>query len=346
MDVLTGLSNTESNVQYSCPSAHCSWPPYESLGLCTKCWDVTKQVQTICNNITIPWTPPREELHPQNASIGFYTLPSDASGFKVTTFATLWDKLEGATVWTAVVKFNSSTQPGPLWQKMESVGARVSHGVLGSSTMLMRLNSMRFADDQSFSTLAEATLAIPEITVCDLVWCANTYASSRVDSGVLYDIPTTSTPINVDFGDCMNVDSQYPGSAAQVAWPWCRGTKIGGPSLPNTANFQAWYNTSSSIPGLHKNGTYWFNGKTVYDLLDVLSISLQGYTWGENSDVLGYLQAQNIPVGKHWSLPAFARNWIRELATGSDIGVNPENGFKHYQDVVLSPDEGPAPIGI
>ena len=51
---------------------------------------------------------------------------------------------------------------------------------------------------------------LPEITICKLSWCAQTYASSRFENGELHDVPTSSVPLFMNGSNCSpNANNYY-----------------------------------------------------------------------------------------------------------------------------------------
>jgi hypothetical protein len=44
-----------AEVPVSCPNSNCTWPPYETLGICSSCTDVTDRLEFKCINKTLDW---------------------------------------------------------------------------------------------------------------------------------------------------------------------------------------------------------------------------------------------------------------------------------------------------
>lgn len=40
----------------SCPTSNCTWPPYETLGVCSQCADISSLLNFTCVNQTVDWT--------------------------------------------------------------------------------------------------------------------------------------------------------------------------------------------------------------------------------------------------------------------------------------------------
>jgi len=51
-------NGTRPDIPLSCPTSNCTWPPYESLAVCSSCEDVSDMVNSIytCLNTTIEWS--------------------------------------------------------------------------------------------------------------------------------------------------------------------------------------------------------------------------------------------------------------------------------------------------
>jgi hypothetical protein len=56
--VLTDILNTTncSHCAQSCPTSNCTWPAYDTLGICSQCDDVSTQLTYACLNSTVDWT--------------------------------------------------------------------------------------------------------------------------------------------------------------------------------------------------------------------------------------------------------------------------------------------------
>ncbi|KAF2642675.1 hypothetical protein P280DRAFT_271603 [Massarina eburnea CBS 473.64] len=49
-------NGTRPEIPVSCPTGNCTWPPYQSLSVCSKCADVSNLLTFTCLNTTVDWT--------------------------------------------------------------------------------------------------------------------------------------------------------------------------------------------------------------------------------------------------------------------------------------------------
>ncbi|KAF2107520.1 hypothetical protein BDV96DRAFT_464154, partial [Lophiotrema nucula] len=49
-------NGTRPEIPLSCPTSNCTWPIYETLGICSKCADVSELLNRTCLRTTIDWT--------------------------------------------------------------------------------------------------------------------------------------------------------------------------------------------------------------------------------------------------------------------------------------------------
>jgi hypothetical protein len=71
-------NGTRAEIPLSCPTSNCTWPAYESLGVCSKCVDVTEQLDFACLTTTVDWIstliggPENVPLYPNGTVCGWF----------------------------------------------------------------------------------------------------------------------------------------------------------------------------------------------------------------------------------------------------------------------------------
>ncbi|KAH6472131.1 hypothetical protein HBI59_025880 [Parastagonospora nodorum] len=97
-------NGTRPEIPLSCPTSNCTWPVYDTLGVCSQCEDVSTELTYACLNTTVDWTIDREggyrvELGYPNATMCGYFLnatsqdPTMMSGYLVNSNGTLGETL-------------------------------------------------------------------------------------------------------------------------------------------------------------------------------------------------------------------------------------------------------------
>jgi hypothetical protein len=72
-------NGTRPDIPLSCPTSNCTWPPYETLAVCSSCKDVSESInlEFACLNTTIDWTllwlgPLRDVPYPNGTVCGYF----------------------------------------------------------------------------------------------------------------------------------------------------------------------------------------------------------------------------------------------------------------------------------
>ena len=142
----TGMYNSStSTVTTDCASGNCTWPPYESLAICSRCADVSDLIMTTqsgkevpeCNNSSCVWTLPNALTLDGNATIA----PN-----------------RGSSVLVDIGDFFNASGTLPS-MRLSTVG----YSLLNFSLLVL-------PKDQSSYPGARAS-------ECSLYWCINTYSA-------------------------------------------------------------------------------------------------------------------------------------------------------------------------
>jgi hypothetical protein len=81
LPMLSSNNGTNPTIPLSCPSANCTWPKHETLGICNRCDDVRDRLEFGCRNSTLDWTPAPTALsnltnwdYPNGTACGWYLM--------------------------------------------------------------------------------------------------------------------------------------------------------------------------------------------------------------------------------------------------------------------------------
>jgi hypothetical protein len=146
---LSGLSLPREPT-FSCASGNCTWPAFDTLGICSSCTDVSKSAKKACYA-------DREQngLRWQHCD---YTIGADLT----ITMAAVLDEAFGTLL-------NST-----------SITLRVSGGAVLAHIGILRI------DGNEYRQSHEAAEDVPtSIYDCELTWCLKKYGSAYVENGVL-----------------------------------------------------------------------------------------------------------------------------------------------------------------
>jgi hypothetical protein len=49
-------NGTRPDIPMACPTSSCTWPPYETLGVCNQCTEAPQLLAHTCTKVRIDWT--------------------------------------------------------------------------------------------------------------------------------------------------------------------------------------------------------------------------------------------------------------------------------------------------
>lgn len=179
-----GLYAPELQVNFHCPSGRCSFPSFDTLGVCFTCADVSEATEADCfqnstNVTTCSYTSPRGSQ-------------SSAVGFDINFLNRI---------------FNSSTMlPWGYPGIPDAWPAILNTGPLGE---LMNLTVFRFDDSPNISNMYHHVSTSPKVFECSVQWCIEHHSHTNVVSGQLKDMPTSWEPVRLDFQGCMSVERPH-----------------------------------------------------------------------------------------------------------------------------------------
>jgi hypothetical protein len=171
------LSDTNSYGAQSCPTSNCTWPVYDTFGVCSRCEDVSTYLSYACLNSTIDWTAGlnggynARKQYTNNTTCGYFlnatsTNPILMSGYIVN------DGLPEETLLVRILPLTTIFDYEPLY---------------GNGSIMFKEFRNTIADILIVSA-ANGSVAgvrqgqIPVAQECILSWCVKTLRSSY-DSG-------------------------------------------------------------------------------------------------------------------------------------------------------------------
>ena len=171
---------------YDCTSGECSWEPFESIGVCSTCRDVTAATNDTMTCVEGHMT------HNQSLVTNRTCHYQTPSGYQLDGQASNYGVMRSA--WRHHTLWNSTTQLNWRFGNTEDPQ-------FGISTFA----ALRFSEYD------DVAVARPEIWLesaheCTLSWCAKQFGSSAVRAGSLHDEPTLSTLLSsMVSAPCRNV---------------------------------------------------------------------------------------------------------------------------------------------
>lgn len=169
--MLSGISTPQESA-FTCPSGNCTWPPFDSLGLCSSCKNVTTDVRTACQ------VPDSDTPYIQtcNYTVGAaWTLSAEVAV----------KNLEGTqTIGTTI---NATT---PKYPERAADGDTNNHSI----------NVLQIGQDQYNAMSKHAKLEDLDVTSheCSFSFCRKTYAETTMVNGVLRETVSVQHPFSLD----------------------------------------------------------------------------------------------------------------------------------------------------
>ncbi|KAH7093057.1 hypothetical protein FB567DRAFT_487165 [Paraphoma chrysanthemicola] len=195
-------NGTRPEIPLSCPTSNCTWPPYETLGICSGCTDVTKILNSTfaCLNTTIYWSaawigPLKKVPYPNGTVCGHFinatsTAPTLLSGYVLPEHG---DRMAGEALLVSAIPLTDFDTKMPLYGNGSIAYKHVGFPILDALVSSARNGTQSVYRDEP-----------PIVHECMVTWCVKTIRSSY-EWGV-YREETLSTFIE-------------PAKESDV-WPW------------------------------------------------------------------------------------------------------------------------------
>ncbi|UPX15498.1 uncharacterized protein EKO05_0005944 [Ascochyta rabiei] len=205
-------NGTRPDIPLSCPSSRCEWDPYETLGVCSSCSDVSELLTYGCYTTKLDWLSDlkgKDDVYPNGTACGYWlnstsSEPVLMSGFKVETSP------------------NSSTEGEALLMRMLPLNRPISlaerlSGLLYGGSIRYKDVYAPFLDTLIVSAVDGTAESVyskrrPVASECILTWCVKTVHSSYSwgnyeeivtdtffnNTGREHPAPWDSTPLVID----------------------------------------------------------------------------------------------------------------------------------------------------
>lgn len=177
--LLTGLARINSPLDPMCPSSSCAYPGFTSLGICSKCEDITKDAIQTCRPIAENssfWDGSKNHPRGPFLSTPFNCSYSFPDGFVFTPFITNMVLQSNNDLYAARQPFSSITTSS--WENIHS-----------NPSILVSFFSAKFSRDLTYAVSdASAVDMIPTMTNCT-VFCARSNTTRAV-------VPSIAIPPN------------------------------------------------------------------------------------------------------------------------------------------------------
>ena len=202
--LFNGLFAPERPTAFQCPTGNCTWPSFESIGLCSTCNEVTGSVVAECRT---------DRRYPQCN----YTTPNGL-GFS-TDHGPDSRSLNGASMASDVL-INSTASGSP------------KNGYDPATGIVANVSIMR----HELSYVSSLSSPMPRFYECEFHWCQQTYPSIRVVNGLLDDETTNSLPLM--FPHCLEYWSTVTSPHDSGLW-----SEASCPGIPNTPENRYYLNS-------------------------------------------------------------------------------------------------------
>lgn len=197
-------NGTRAEIPLSCPTSNCTWPAYDTLGVCSSCTDVSDMLTFACLEARVDWVANltglgTESTYPNGTACGYWlnstsAFPTLMTGYLVESINTsLGVARKGETL---------------LMRALPLLGS--DHPLFGGSIMFNHIRH-RLVDVIISGSLDEASVFRNETPVaqeCALSWCVKTIKSSYYWAN--YEQEVVSTFLNTTAGPYPIFTSQEP----------------------------------------------------------------------------------------------------------------------------------------
>jgi hypothetical protein len=185
-----GIFDSYDPMEFDCPSGNCNWNPFESIGICNSCVDVTVQTNASmwCEDTDIaPW---------DNSTIGRTCTYETPSGYRLEGNAVNWFYMRSYamhhTLWNSTPTWDTSNR---------------SQGTQEPDPGIATIAALKWVeyDDQA---VGKPEIWLEAAYECSLNWCAKEYNNTLSSGGTLTDDPTHISPLTfMDTAACKYNDT-------------------------------------------------------------------------------------------------------------------------------------------
>ncbi|PVH93593.1 hypothetical protein DM02DRAFT_220969 [Periconia macrospinosa] len=203
-------NGTRADIPLSCPTGNCTWPTYNTLGMCSKCVAMPKLLSYSCRNTTLDWIANISSYKAERSQSGlmcgyFFNVPGREpilmSGYRVNSNGT-----KGEVLLSRVLPFVSPPERVPLMNVSSINFGNIRNPIVNALIA-------GASNDRESVYKGEA----PIVHECIVSWCVKTITSRYYQA--TYEEEVTETFFNTTQGP-------YPWKTVDVSSPGFNGTTI------------------------------------------------------------------------------------------------------------------------
>ncbi|PVI00303.1 hypothetical protein DM02DRAFT_396065 [Periconia macrospinosa] len=296
-------NSTRPDIPLSCPTSNCTFPEYKSLGVCSKCADITETLEFRCMNATADWIPrvpfsmnANKYIYPNTNMCGFYINATSDSPILMSGYTT--------------AAINTSTIQAPSGQALMLRMIPLEDPIITYQSYWG--GSIKFQDvgNKLISTIVVAARdgiesvyqnKTPIAHECILAWCVKTIKSS-------YQFATYQEEIVSSFMETGNLTS--PWTSQDLRLPELNGTDV-------------IYNRNISIKPPNDNDTYGMTNLTHFNVFALFNDVIPSYLTMDNATAKTKYRYRIFRVGplyrrtemKPWLPPNSVSHHFERIAT-------------------------------
>lgn len=197
MSIITGIINGYNGTNYDCWSGTCTWQSYETLGICSRCVDLSQQLTIKCKT--------QSSSSDELVKVCTYRFPdaseNDPNGrFEPEVTWRYWPHAQGHAISPSTVLNNS---------------------VAFSETSIAVVDRLKFHktwyDFQESTWDALDRSIIPLAERCNLTWCQQSHTGSKCENGALLDWPASTK--DLAYGKCRRAAVASESDFIYPLWP-------------------------------------------------------------------------------------------------------------------------------
>jgi hypothetical protein len=162
-------SGFRSEIPLSCPTGNCTWPPYESLGICSQCADVANLLSYACLDTRIDWTSNLNATissYPNATTCGYFLNATTRNPIMMSGYALgSTGQPEGETLVMRTLPLVTNPLREPLWGG--SINFKDFRNLITNVLISSTLNKTQVL-----------TNVEPTLSECVLAWCVKRIESS------------------------------------------------------------------------------------------------------------------------------------------------------------------------
>jgi hypothetical protein len=318
-------NGSRPDIPLSCPTSNCTWPPYETLGVCSECVDVSSLLEWDCLYTSIDWSanqtgPIEADKYPNGTVCGYFlNRTSDApvlmSGYILEDIDD--EPTKGEALIMRALPLTDMVDRFPLYQG--SVNFRhVRNPILDALIASVEGGASGVYRNET-----------PVIHECVLAWCAKTIESSYAFG--TYNETVTSTYVNTTSGPFpwTSVPVELEGSSAGTMTIYAEDINVTPPS-----------STRNLTSGVVYNETYHLSNTTASNVIIIFDDFFPSYYSAATSTEKPMLRYKNFPDG-----PSFRELAFNPLSAPNNITRHMERLATAMTNVVRSSDESNDMLG-